>query len=99
MAVFSIWESRFPPERAERGRAVTEAIWQDMLAYPGYLRHTLVEDLDDPGHLFVISEWESRDAADQTLTDYRGNPNATLANELVSEPRVRTLGRRIGPAG
>ena len=48
MAVFSIWESRFPPEHAERGRAVTEAIWQDMLAYPGYLRHTLVEDSTTP---------------------------------------------------
>ena len=30
MAVFSIWESRFPPEHAGRGREVTEAIWLDM---------------------------------------------------------------------
>jgi quinol monooxygenase YgiN len=96
MPVFSIWESRFPREHPERGRAVTEAIWQEMPAFAGYLRHAVVEDLDDPGHLFVISEWESREAADKVLADYAGNPNARLANELVSEPRRRTVGRRLG---
>jgi quinol monooxygenase YgiN len=95
--VFSIWESRFPPEHVERGRTVTEAIWQEMGAFPGYIRHELIEDLDDSGHLFVISEWESREAADETLTAYAGSPNARLANELVSEPRRRTVGRRLGP--
>src|SRR5262245_44050825 len=47
-----------------------------MPIFPGYLRHALIEDLDDPGHLFVISEWESREAADKVLTDYAGSPNA-----------------------
>jgi quinol monooxygenase YgiN len=97
MAVFSIWESRFPREHVERGRAVTEAIWHEMPAFPGYLRHEVVEDLDDPGHLFVVSEWESREAADKVLADYADSPNARLANELVSEPRRRTVGRRLGP--
>lgn len=98
MPVFSIWESRFPSEHIERGRAVTEAIWQEMPAYHGYLRHAVVEDLDNPGHLFVISEWESREAADIVLREYAGSPNARLANELASEPRRRTLGRRLGGA-
>ena len=30
MPVFSIWESRFPPEHVERGGEVTDAIWQEM---------------------------------------------------------------------
>jgi hypothetical protein len=47
----------------------------------------------------VVAEWESREAADQVLTDYRSNPNALVANELASEPRRRTLGRRLGPEG
>ena len=96
MPVFSIWESRFPPEHVERGRAVTEAIWQEMPDYSGYVGHVLIEDLDDPGHLLVVSEWESRAAADDVLAAYAGNPNARLANELVSEPRRRTVGRRLG---
>ena len=76
---------------------MTGAIWQDMQDCAGYLRHVLIEDLDEPGHLFVVGEWESREAADQVLADYRGNPNALLADELAAEPRRRTLGRRLGP--
>jgi quinol monooxygenase YgiN len=68
-----------------------------MPAFPGYVRHAVVEDLDDPGHLFVVSEWESREAADKVLADYADSPNARLANELVSEPRRRTVGRRLEP--
>jgi quinol monooxygenase YgiN len=96
MAVFSIWESHFPPEHVRQGREATNAIWQDMPGYSGYLRHVVIEDLDDPGHLFVVSEWETREAADNVLAAYAGNPTARLANELVAEPRRRTLGRRLG---
>jgi quinol monooxygenase YgiN len=96
MAVFSIWESRFPPEHVERGREVTEEIWQEMRSFPGYVRHVLIEDIEDTGHLIVVSEWESREAADKVLADYASNPKARLANELVSEPRRRTVGRRFG---
>lgn len=96
MAMFSIWESHFPPEHVERGREVTEEIWQEMRSFPGYLRHVLIEDLDDTGHLIVVSEWESREAADKVLADYASSPKAQLANQLVSEPRRRTVGRRLG---
>ena len=97
MPVFSIWESRFPLEHVERGRAVTVAIWQEMPSFPGYLRHVLIEDVDDPGHLFVVSEWESREAADKVLIDYANSSNARLANQLVADPRRRTIGRRLYP--
>ena len=97
MPVFSIWESRFPLEHVEAGREVTGAIWEEMPDFPGYLRHVLIEDLDDPGHLFVVSEWENREAADKVLAEYTSSPNARLANELAAEPRRRTVGRRLGP--
>jgi quinol monooxygenase YgiN len=90
--VFSIWESRFPAVHAEQGREVTEAIWREMPGYAGYLRHVIVQDFDDAGHLIVVSEWESRVAADKVLDDYATSPNARLANELVAEPRRRTVG-------
>src|SRR5262245_54213109 len=95
MAVFSIWESRFPPESHTAGRQVTEAIWQDMQSYGGYLRHVIVEDLDDPGHLIVISEWQSRAAADTVLAEYAEHQNAKRANALAVQPRRRTVGRAI----
>jgi len=91
MSIYSIWESRFPAPRAEAGRAVTEAIWRDMTSYEGYLDHELLVDLDDPGHLLVVSRWVSREHADETLRRYADHPNAHAANELVAEPRRRIL--------
>jgi quinol monooxygenase YgiN len=93
MPVYSVWESQFPPAAAHEGRQVTEAIWRDMLAFDGYVTHALVEDLDDPGHLLVVSQWASRAHADQALRDYADHPNARRANELVERPRTRFLGR------
>ena len=94
MGVYSIWESRFSAERTEEGLAVTKAIWRDMLSFDGYLEHELIEDLDDPGHLLVVSRWESREAADAAL-GYASHPNAVRVTELVSEPRRRTLGAAV----
>lgn len=91
MSVYSIWESRYPRQRADEGLDVTRAIWADMPQFDGYLDHEIVEDLDDPGHLFVVSRWRSRDAAAAALS-YRSHPNARRADHLVSEPRRRTVG-------
>jgi quinol monooxygenase YgiN len=90
MSVYSIWESRFPTETAEEGMSVTKAIWQDMLSFDGYLVHELLQDLDQPGHLIVISRWASREAADAAMS-YASHPNAKRADQLVSRPRRRTV--------
>lgn len=95
MSVFSIWESRFPNAHQEEGRSVTEEIWQYMQGCEGYLRHVLVEDLDDPGHLFVVSEWASRADADRTLREFGDHPNRRRVDELVSVPRQRTIARAV----
>jgi quinol monooxygenase YgiN len=94
MSVYSIWESQFPAEAVEEGVDVTRAIWHDMLAFQGYLRHELIQDLEHPGHVIVVSQWASRAAADAALS-YASHPNAERANELVSEPRRRTVGAAI----
>jgi heme-degrading monooxygenase HmoA len=91
MSVYSIWESRYPPQRADQGLHVTQAIWADMPRFDGYLDHAIVQDLDDPGHLIVVSRWGSRDAADAAMS-YASHPNARRAESLVSEPRRRTVG-------
>ena len=91
MNVYSIWESRFPAESAEGGISATKAIWQDMLSFDGCLGHELIQDLDQPGHLFVVGRWASREAADAAMS-YVSHPNARRAEQLVSEPRRRTVG-------
>jgi heme-degrading monooxygenase HmoA len=91
MGVYSIWESRFPAESAAEGISVTKAIWRDMMSFDGYLSHEVIQDLDQPGHLFVVSRWASPKAADAAMS-YASHPNARRADQLVSEPRRRTLG-------
>ncbi len=95
MSVYSIWESNFPPRDAHRGRAITEAIWRDMTHFDGYLAHELIEDLDEPGHLLVVSQWTTRRHADEVLREYSSHPNARHANELVSRPRTRFVGHAV----
>jgi heme-degrading monooxygenase HmoA len=94
MAVYSIWESRFPAETAEEGISVTKAIWRDMLSCDGYLGHELIQDLDQAGHVIVISRWASREAADAAMS-YASHPNAERADQLVSQPRRRTVGASL----
>lgn len=96
MAIYSIWESKFPPQAAVEGRAITEAIWRDMLGFDGYLDHELLVDADDPGHLLVVSRWETREHADASLRAYAGHPNARAANRLVTEPRRRIVATQAG---
>jgi len=97
MAVYSIWESYFPPEATGEGQAATERIWEDMTGFAGYLGHELLQDLDDPGHLLVVSRWDSRERADQALADYAGNPNALEANRSVDRPRRRFVALKLPP--
>jgi quinol monooxygenase YgiN len=94
--IYSIWESKFPPEAAAEGLAVTEAIWADMPGYDGYLEHAVLIDEDDPGHLLVVSRWASRAQADAVLREYSPHPNAQEANRLVGEPRRRFVATRSG---
>src|SRR5262249_39719569 len=95
MSVYSIWESRFPKEQAAEGRAVTEAIWRDMLSFDGYLSHELLVDEDDPAHLIGVSQWASREHADESLRVYADHPNVRAVNSLVAEPRRRTIANRV----
>jgi quinol monooxygenase YgiN len=92
MPVYSVWESHFPSEHADEGRAITGAIWRDMPRFDGYVSHELIEDLDDPGHLLVVSQWTTREHADESLSQYAAHANARRVNELVSRPRTRFAG-------
>jgi quinol monooxygenase YgiN len=96
MPIYAIWESRFSAPLAAEGRAVTEAIWRDMPCFVGYLGHQLLVDIDDPGHLLVVSQWASREHADESLRRYAEHPNARAASSLVAEPRRRILAAGAG---
>jgi hypothetical protein len=62
------------------------------------LRHVIVEDLDDPGHLIVMSERWSQQAANNAAAECVNLENAKRVNTLSAEPRLRTVGRGIASA-
>jgi len=62
---------------------VAEDILRDMPGFEGYLGHELIRDLDDLGHLVVVSRWTTRQRADDSLVEYAGHPNARRAEHLV----------------
>jgi quinol monooxygenase YgiN len=95
MNVTVLWELRFPAASAESGLEVTRKIWQDMRQFPGYLDHEIVRDLEDGGHILVISHWTSREAVETVKNRYAHHPNLVLANHLVAEPRHRWIGMRV----
>lgn len=98
MTVYSIWEFHYPAAAAGRGLELAEAIWVDMRGFDGYLSHELIQDLDDPGHIQVVSRWSSRERADATLVEYADHPNVEEVTRLVDRPRVRFVGERRGPS-
>jgi quinol monooxygenase YgiN len=67
-----------------------------MTSFEGYLDHELLVDIDDPGHLLVVSQWASQEHADESLRLYAQHPNARAANNLVAEPRRRILAAAAG---
>ena len=95
MAVYSIWESHFPTGTTGEGQKVTERIWEDMTGFEGYLGHELLQDLADPGHLLVVSRWESQERADRVLAKYADHPNAVEVNGLVDRPRRRIVAVKL----
>ncbi len=95
MNVTVISESRFAPASAEGGLEVTRKIWQDMRQLPGYVDHEIVCDLDDPGHVLVLSHWSSREAVETVKNRYGHHPNVVLATQLAMQPRRHWIGMRV----
>jgi quinol monooxygenase YgiN len=57
-----------------------------MTRFDGYVAHELIEDLDDSGHLLVVSQWASREHADEALREYA---TIRMLTAQTSSSRVR----------
>jgi quinol monooxygenase YgiN len=69
-----------------------ERIWTDMRTrFIGYLSHRLLEDQDLPGHYVIVSDWTSREAADEAKDAYVGAEPVRLLEPLLVAPRVRSV--------
>lgn len=84
-----VWETWLKQGSEDEGLALTHRIWTDMTHFQGYVSHFVLRDEDEKGHLFVVSEWTSRNAADRTLAEYAGAEPVQLITPLLAKPRSR----------
>ena len=84
-----IWETWLNPGAEAEGLRLTCQIWSDMKGFDGYLSHQLLVDQDTAGHLFVVSQWRSRAAADRVKEQYAGSETVRQLTLLLARPRGR----------
>jgi hypothetical protein len=102
MNVTVVWEARFRPDNANQGQKVLKRIWNDMIQCAGYVDHETIADVDDPGHVVVISAIGARgrpqiesemNTASILMRSrpiaYRSNPGeGSSLNSLTVQPRL-----------
>ena len=92
MAVASVFEFRFSPDAAHEGVEVARAIGGDMPATAGCAGYEVIRDLADPGHVLVVTRWDTRSEGEAVLSSYVRDPKVARATELLGHPPQGFLG-------
>jgi hypothetical protein len=89
MPAYSVWESRLYPRKRKRVARSPDAIRRDRTQFDGCLTHELIGDVDDPGHLLVVSQWTTGHRVDEVLREY---PTIPTHNTQMCSSRHRGRG-------
>ena len=92
MSVASVFNVRFSPEHAKEGLKLARGIGADMPPTSGYLRHDVVRDLHDAGHVVVITYWREQSQGEAVLREYIHDPKVDRATELLGAAPEGFLG-------
>jgi len=88
-----VWETWLRQGAESEGRTITRQIWFDMQKVDGYISHQLLVDEDAANHLLLISQWQSRQAADRIKEEYArseaGSKTVPRLQPLLSRERSR----------
>ncbi|WCK56312.1 antibiotic biosynthesis monooxygenase [Aneurinibacillus sp. Ricciae_BoGa-3] len=84
-----VWETWLQISKASEGLELTRRIWSDMKSFKGYCSHSMLVDQDNPAHILVVSQWESREAADRIRDEYADSQNVKLLAPLLEKERNR----------
>ena len=84
-----VWETWLKPGSEDEGLVLTRRIWTDMARFQGYVSHFILKDEDEKGHLLVVSEWTTREAADPIRDEYANAEPVRLITPLLVRPRNR----------
>jgi heme-degrading monooxygenase HmoA len=84
-----IWETWLKSGAEQEGLTLTRRIWHDMRGFDGYIGHQLLRDVQEVGHLIVVSQWESLELADRLRAEYADHEPARKIGPLLARPRNR----------
>ena len=93
-----MFDFKFPAAGREEGVALATAIGQDMPPLAGYQGHEVIQDVADPGHLMVNTQWANQDAANAVLTPYQHDDKIKRATELIGAAPSGFVGTITVPA-
>ena len=83
MTVKSMFDFKFPANAHDDGLRLATAIGNDMPPLEGYLDHEVIQDVTDPGHVMVNTEWSTRKHAEAVLSKYNDDAKIKKAHELI----------------
>ena len=86
MSVKSIFEFKFESANVDEGVKLAEAIGNDMPPLKGYVDHEVIQDVSDPGHLMVNTEWASVEACNAVLSTYKDHDRIKQVTAMLPEP-------------
>ena len=92
MAVASVFEFRFSPGTTREGVDIANAIGADMPATAGCIGYEVIRDLADPGHVVVLTRWNTQSEGEAVLSSYIHDPKVTRATELLEHAPQGFLG-------
>ena len=92
MAVASVFEFRFSPDAAREGVDIARAIGADMPATAGCTGYDVITDIADPGHVIVLTRWNTQGEGEAVLSSYIHDPKVTRATELLQHAPEGFLG-------
>ena len=71
--VIVVWDTSLSDGAEAEGLRLTRQIWSDMQHVDGYISHQLLVDEDAANHLLLVSQWQTREAADRSKDEYAGS--------------------------
>lgn len=85
------WDTLLKKEYQTEGLEIVRTIWNDMKQFRGYIKHEILIDADNSGHIFIVSCWTNRELADQAVVDYANSDSVRLISPLLDRARKRTV--------
>ena len=81
---------------ADEGVALALAIGADMPATAGCTGYDVIHDLADPGHVVIVTHWNTRSEGEAVLGSYHRDPKIARVTELLGQVPTGFLGELSG---